>query len=123
MAGPRRPASDITVFNVGGTDMLTAFKNGTITFETKDEDGSGAKDVDEYPVVTKRRSHLEVDAFVENIAALMPYVGQDVTVIFSTGGGTYSALAVVSMGQHTVHDGQLQMEKVTFKTKGVVSLS
>ena len=119
----RHPATDILLFTLGGTAMITAFENGTVVFNVKDEDASGAKDLYTYPWAQKGDSHIEVDLFVEATAALMPLTGTSITFSLSTGAGIYSGQCLVTMGNHQIKHSSLQRQKAMLKIQGAPTLS
>lgn len=116
-------ATNIQAFTLNGEDHIAEFENGTITFETTDVDASGARDEDEFPVVTKRKTHLEVDAFVQQTASLIPFIGQAVQLFYDTGAGSYTGEFLVSMGSHSLQRAQAQKQKVTFKSRGRINFA
>src|SRR5690349_4622703 len=119
MSAPvRHPATDTLLFTLDGNELITAFENGTIVFNVKDEDASGAKDQYTYPWAQKGDSHIEVDLFVEETAALMPLVGTAIAFSLSTGAGVYSGSCLVTMGNHQIKHSSLQRQKGMLKIQG-----
>lgn len=119
----RRKATDIQIFTVDQQDMIGEFESGTVHFGTTDVDGSGARDVHDYPVPTKENSHLDVDAQIAQVAVFMPLRAKSVFVVYNTGAGTYEGQALVATSSHELKKGDVQREKISFKFQGAPTLA
>jgi hypothetical protein len=118
----RLKVTDASVFTLGGSDFLGNLKEATIKMDAKTEDGSGQADAWEFTVPVKYKAEIEGTLFLSSVSLLVS-LGDELALVYNTGGNTYSGNFVISSASHAMpHEGQ-QTQKVTFKNQGEPTIS
>lgn len=126
MAINRLSGLDVAVFTVGGTSYINDLENATLSVEVQEEDARAIKDQFSYPWATGRSWTLEADVFVGAAATLLSIAGAgsaQVAVAFDSGGNAYSGTGLVTSASHQVNRGGLQMQKITIKGQGPLTIA
>jgi len=116
---PDRVAADnVTVFSVGGGDLLAHLEGVTFKTDVKHEEAKGLADSWRYPWGQDQGWDLECDLFAGQNSTLMDYVGQSLPMVWSVGGTTYSGTALVTMGHHDAKNSSLTKQKLSLLGQG-----
>lgn len=117
----RKVALDVSVFTIGGVDLLCDVENFNVRREVREVDAGGICDQDEFPYAVRQGWTAEGDLFVAASAPLMADADAQVTFTANTGANTYSGTGLLTTRDHSVtRDG---LQKVTFTIRGQGPLS
>jgi len=118
-----------SVYTIGGSDYLGDLKSATLTLTTKTSEGSGAVELDSYPVAGGTDLQITASHLVSSSAALVALASQsetlsdfEVTVAFTVAGLAFSAPMLLSAASLKLTEGgAVQMEDVTFELHGDIT--
>jgi hypothetical protein len=114
----------ISVYTVGGTSFLGELESGSISITTDTADGSGVSDIWEFPNAVGTDVEIQTNNFVTDNADLFQLAMANnvsaiqVDVVLNLGPVSITLPMTMTSASHSIEEGQLQMQNVTFKLQG-----
>lgn len=115
---------NISVYTVGGGNFLGELESGSISITTDVEDGSGIANLWEWPNSLGTDLQLQANHFVTTNADLFQeLLANNITdiqveVVVNLGPVAITFPGTMTSGNHSIQEGQIQMQNVTFKLRG-----
>lgn len=122
----RIPATQATIFTVGGSAHIGNLINCTIEITNATQEGKGVADVHNYPVFVGRSYRLDGELFAAGSIVLMGTANSSNPVVgftADTGHARYEGTAIISTISHRVEREGLQTYAITLDSLGSVTIS